>query len=155
MEQIIKTKYGMAKINNRGYYVISTRKEGNHMKLLHRLVFEDYHDCKLDKNDVIHHIDNNPLNNHPTNLICMSKKAHGIIHNNGKTHSDKTKINMSKDRNTTGYLNVFKKKDKTCKQGFLWCYQYYEDGKRKAIMSVSVEKLEAKVRNKGLLWKNL
>ena len=77
----IATKYGTATLSNRGYYRITSRKEGNKNKSLHRLVFEDYHNCTLDKNDIIHHIDGNPLNNHPTNLICMSKTAHNILHN--------------------------------------------------------------------------
>ena len=77
----IQTKYGTAIIGNRGYYRITSRKEGNKNKFLHRLVFEDYNDCTLDKNDVIHHIDGDVLNNHPANLICMSKKAHNKLHN--------------------------------------------------------------------------
>ena len=76
----MKTKFGNASINNKGYYVISSHKEGNYGKKLHRLVFEDYHNCKLDKNDVIHHIDFDKTNNHPTNLICVSKKAHSILY---------------------------------------------------------------------------
>lgn len=160
----MKTKYGNAGINKKdGHYQIKSRKEGNHGKYLHRLVFEDYHNCKLDKNDVIHHIDNDPLNNHPTNLICMSKKAHAILHRSGAIHSDETKQKISEaikgkpceSRNTTGYYNVVKHKSNTCKQGYYWKYQYYEDGKQKAISSVSLEKLEQKVKNKGLIWKKL
>lgn len=87
----MKTKYGTAKIDNKGYYRITSRKEGNNNKFLHRLVFEDYHNCKLDKNDVIHHIDNDPLNNHPSNLICMSRKAHQILHHKYKPKSKEHK----------------------------------------------------------------
>lgn len=191
MVRHMKTKYGNAKINNTGYYVItsSTKKE-NIGKSLHRLVFEDYHDCKLDKNDEIHHIDFDKLNNHPTNLTCMSKKAHRIIHNKNKILSDETKqklreINtgktlsdetknkiseshkdkplsdehkqsISKSTNTSGYLNVYKQKNKECKQGFVWCYRYHdENGKRKAISSVDINKLETKVKSKGLKWRKL
>lgn len=167
----MKTKYGNAEIYN-DYYVITSRKENNNGKYLHRLIFEDYHNCKLDENDVIHHIDNDPLNNHPTNLICMSRKAHTLIHHTDKIVSDeikqkiseshkgmkynnKDKINMSKSKNTSTYLNVSKNKDKRLKQGFIWRYQYYEDGKRKAIVSVSLDKLKSKVKAKGLKWKKL
>ena len=73
----------------------------------------------------------------------------------GKYHSDETKITMSKTKNTSGYLNVTKKKCKTCKQGFTWKYQYTENGKRKYIGAIDINKLEEKVKAKGLLWKKL
>lgn len=149
----IKTEYGNASIDNEGYYRITNGK--NTGKSLHRLVFEDYHDCTLDDNDVIHHIDNNPLNNHPSNLICMSRKAHLILHNKGKTYSDETMIKMSKSKNTSGYFRVSKLKCKKCKQGFTWAYWYMENGKHRVIQSTSIEKLEAKVKAKGLLWMKL
>lgn len=41
-DKIMKTKYGNAKIGNMGYYVITSYKEGNHRKLLHRLIWEDF-----------------------------------------------------------------------------------------------------------------
>lgn len=172
----MKTKYGTAKIGKNGYYVITSVKEGNNSAMLHRLVFEDYHDCKLDKNDVIHHIDGNPLNNHPTNLICMSRKAHNLLHNKWRQHSEETKRKMSENharywegktlseetkkkiseaQNTSGYFRVTKQKNKTYKQGFTWKYHYYEDGKQKAICSVSIKKLEEKVKEKGLKWEIL
>ena len=211
----MKTKYGTAKLQKNGYYVIKTTKEGNHGKLLHRLIFEDYHNCKLDKNDVIHHADFDKTNNHPSNLICMSKKAHTLLHHYGKQCSEETKRKMSENnarywkgktgekhtwygrqhsqetkkkiseshkgkpgtmkgkhhteetkqkiseyrsiyKNTTGYYHVTKKIDKTCKQGFLWDYQYRdENGKRKHISSVNIEKLEKKVKAKGLKWMKL
>ncbi len=75
----IHTKYGIATFYDR-YYRITSTKEGNNNKLLHRLIFEDYHNCTLDKKDSIHHIDYDTTNNHPTNLICMSKPAHHRLH---------------------------------------------------------------------------
>ena len=84
----IHTKYGTAKLNE-GYYQISSNKEGNQGKKLHRLIFEEYHKCTLDKNDIIHHIDGDKLNNHPANLICMSRKAHLKLHHTGKNHKGK------------------------------------------------------------------
>lgn len=83
----IKTEYGNASIDeSKGYYVITNGE--NTGKLLHRLVFEDYHNCTLDSNDVIHHADFDKLNNHPSNLICMSKKAHNILHKTGKIRGE-------------------------------------------------------------------
>ena len=143
----IKTKFGNAKLYDDGYYRITSTKEGNFSKLLHRLIFEDYHDCKLDENDIIHHADFDKSNNHPSNLICMSQKAHLILHNfrevnkgipkseehkkklseahKGKHHTDETKNKISESKNTTGYFRVIKIKDKKYKQGFYWRYQYY------------------------------
>ena len=68
--------------------------------------------------------------------------------NKGKTISEETKLRISKARNTTGYFRVDKAKDKSCKQGFLWRYTYYKNGKYKMISSVSLEKLEVKVKYK-------
>lgn len=150
MNKIIKTKYGNASITNRGYYVITSGK--NASKLLHRLVFEDYHNCKLDSNDVIHHIDFNPQNNHPTNLICMSKKAHLILHHKNKILSEKTKQKMNK-YNNSGFYHVSRIKPKNYKHRPSWRYYYYdENGKIKTISNISIKKLEKEVKSRGLKW---
>ena len=88
MSSVIKTKYGNAILND-GYYQISSTKEGNLGKKLHRLIFEEYHNCTLNETDIIHHIDGDKLNNHPANLICMSRKAHLKLHHTGKDHTGK------------------------------------------------------------------
>lgn len=153
----IKTKYGTANLHSDGYYVITSRKEGNHQKKLHRLVFEDYHNCKLDENDVIHHVDFDKTNNHATNLICMSKKAHTLLHNKDEDRLHEWAIKQSKTKsNKTNYFRVSKQKTPGCKQGFSWRYQYTdENGKRRAIWSVDIKKLEKKVKAKGLEWREL
>ena len=71
----------------------------------------------------------------------------------GKHHSKETKQKMSEVKNTSGYYRVHKKRDNNCKQGFTWKYQYTENGKRKYISSVDLNKLEKKVINKGLEWR--
>ena len=73
----------------------------------------------------------------------------------GKTHSEEFCRKQSETQNTTGYYRVSKHKNKTCKQGFIWMYRYYEKGKRKSIESVNIEKLEEKVKAKGLEWYKL
>lgn len=119
--------------------------------------------------------DFNPM--HEPQVIEKVKKNLPDIHgvNNpmyGKKHSDETKQKMSKikkgislskshkehlskAKNTSGYYNVCKKKGKTYKQGFTWSYQYCENGKRKCITSIDIDKLEKKVKEKGLKWKKL
>lgn len=76
--------------------------------------------------------------------------------NKGKIHSQKSKINMSQSRNSAGYYRVCKQQDKTCNQGFLWCYQYYNsNNKRQKIRAIDLKKLEQKVKDKGLPWYKL
>lgn len=71
----------------------------------------------------------------------------------GKKHTPEVKVKMSSFKNTTGYFHVSKAKTHKYKQGFYYRYQYCnDDGKRHAISSVSLEKLEQKVKDKGLPW---
>ena len=170
MREVLHTKWGTARIDKSSYYRITSYKEGNRGRFLHRLIFEDYHGCVLDENDVIHHIDGDTLNNHPTNLICMSKKAHQLLHHRGKKRSVKTinkmrerkigvpqtdecMLNNSKSKSTTGLFRVTKVKSRTTNQGFKWVYQYYnKDKKRKQISRVSLLKLKEAVLKKRLKW---
>ena len=73
----------------------------------------------------------------------------------GKKLSEETKKKMSEARNTTGFYRVFKHKDSTCKQGFIWSYQYSLGSKRKSITSVDLKTLEKKIKKEGLEWKIL
>jgi hypothetical protein len=75
----MKTKYGHAGIDSHGYYKITSRKEGNHNRFLHRLIWEDVNG-KVPNGYEIHHIDDNPLNNEISNLKCLSKFEHMSLH---------------------------------------------------------------------------
>lgn len=75
----------------------------------------------------------------------------------GKKASKKARQNMSKAQSktntTTGFYLVSKKKHSKYRQGFMWGYNYLDDdGKRKSIFSISLPKLEEKVKAKGLRW---
>lgn len=85
----------------------------------------------------------------------MGEARKGNEWNKGKTLSNEHKHNISKTSNTTGYLNVTKRKDERHKQGFIWLYRYTENGKRKGISSVDIEKLKENVKAKGLEWRKL
>lgn len=167
----IKTKFGTAKINKHGYYQITTRSEGNNNKYLHRLIYEDYHGVKLSKQDIIHHKDNNPLNNCILNLELMSRSDHNTIHKSGegcsfydkhfvgelngmygKKHSLESCKKMSKSKNSSGYFRVCKKRNNSLKQGFSYVYYYYEGKRRRELSSVNIEKLKEKVLANGLEW---
>ena len=210
MNRVINTIFGRAIINTQGYYQITSSKEGNHGKKLHRLIWEKSWG-KIPKGHHIHHIDGNPLNNCILNLIAIPGKMHHQLHmkgenhpNYGKHHSEETRrkigeaqkgekhhmwgkkgkdnpnygkkmsaesrrkiseartgmkmseeanISNSKARNATGYYRVYKHTRKEMKQGFTYVYSYYdENNHRKIISSVYINKLEDKVKAKGLKW---
>lgn len=67
--------------------------------------------------------------------------------------SDEVKKKISCATNTTGFFRVDKLKCSDCKNGFTYRYRYYDDdGKHRSIISVDLEKLEKKVKQKGLPW---
>lgn len=70
----------------------------------------------------------------------------------GKTRPEKTRIKISKTRNTTGFYCVRQEKRKDCKQGFIWRYIYRIDKKLKEISSINLLKLKNKVEAQGLPW---
>lgn len=184
MNKTLHTKWGTAKVSE-GYYRITSKKEGNHNKFLHRLIWEDFYNCKVPEGYVIHHRNHIKTDNCILNLQLMRNKDHCILHNPkgenhrnyGKTHSGESKMKMSEEKmghdvsgetkrkiseslsksnNTSGYFRVCKQKDKRCNHGWRWAYWYYdENGKRKNISSNDIDKLEAKVKAKGLKWKKL
>ena len=179
---VLHTPFGNAKIDVEGYYRITSGKEGNYNKRLHRLIYEKFWNVKLPKDIVIHHKDGNKTNNCILNLEALYNSEHSTLHrimNNpnksgdsfrGKHHSAESKrkislankglkydllsrINNSKSRNTSGFFRVTTQPCKTCKQGFSYAYKYYDDeGKRKSIVSTNIETLEEKVKNEGLVW---
>ena len=61
-------------------------------------------------------------------------------------------INRSKTSNKLGLFRVFISKNKSCKQGWDYCYNYVDNGKRKELHSVDIFKLRQKVLDKGLEW---
>ena len=75
--------------------------------------------------------------------------------NFGKPRSKQVREKISKTMNSTGFFCVSKKKSCRVKQGFIYSYSYFEDGKRKNITSIDIKKLEKKVKEKGLDWKKL
>ena len=145
------TKFGSCSLNQDGYFIISSRKEGNFGKYLHRLIYEEHYG-KIPKNIIIHHIDGNKQTNLIENLEALSFSKHQSIHRQGKKHNKHTLMKISKSKNTSGYFRVSKHKDKKTKQGFLWCYSWYEKGKRRNLTSLHLYKLKLKVLKKGLPW---
>lgn len=60
----------------RGYKFVFAEPE-------HRLIWEATHMCCLLPDAVVHHIDENPLNNHPDNLQGMTRAEHNRLHYDG------------------------------------------------------------------------
>lgn len=107
----VNTEYGTANLSH-GYLRITSYKEGNYGKAVHRLVFEDYYNYELDITDEVHHIDGNKLNNDPLNLVRMSKSDHTALHMTGRVLSEdsKKKIGDShKNKEATVIKNGFKR----------------------------------------------
>ena len=142
------TIFGRAKINAYGYYKITSRKEGNHGKLLHRLIFEKFHG-PIPENYVVHHKDGDKLNNCILNLELLTSEKHQQNHHLG---NEKIHRKISLAHNNTGYRNVSINRRDQYKQGFTYRYRYYDEGKHKAIYCVSLEGLKEKVLAKGLPW---
>lgn len=152
--ETLHTKFGTAQIGNTGYYYISTKDKGNQHKLLHRLIYEDFYGT-IPKDCIIHHKDNNCLNNCLMNLQILNRAKHIELHHTGSYHSNETCVKISKSLNSTGYFRVHKQKDSRIKQGFLWKYQYWVDGKQKSITRVNLDDLKEEVLKRGLKWEKI
>ena len=132
----IKTKYGNASINNKGYYTIGSTKEGNFSKLLHRLIYEDYHGVTLLKGTYIHHIDHNKLNNDISNLQPMTMADHTRLHHTGAKRSEETKRKIRENRRSYAGENHP-------------CYNTHHTPEAKRKMSESHKKL---IKEKSSRW---
>lgn len=167
MNEIITTKYGNAKTDIGGYYRITTRKEGNHGKMLHRLIWEDHYGKPVPDGYDIHHINLDKRDNRIQNLQCVEHNLHMRFHsrniseetrkkisekNKGRPCSKETRKRISKARNTSGIMNVYKEKRKDCKHGYLWRYRYYENGKQINIRRANLDDLEKEVKKRGQPW---
>ena len=159
MDKVLHTKWGTAKIDSSGYYRITSRKENNHHKLLHRLIYEDFWGVSIPPQIHIHHKDENILNNCILNLEAIGMSEHISQHKMGKNNPnygnkfslDESKL-KSKQTSSTNIFRVYKQKSKSCKQGFIWCYQYYEEGSKKSIRRTNLEDLKEEVINNNLEW---
>lgn len=170
MSETLHTKWGNARIQNNEYYRISSKKEGNNGKYLHKLIFEDFYGFEVPDSYVVHHKDGNMTNNCILNLQLLHEKEHLSLHNKGENNSmyglkgelsprfrkeftNESKSKMCKSHgNSTGFFRVSKCKSNSCNQGFTWVYRYYDGKHRRTLSSVNLYKLKDKVLAKGLDW---
>lgn len=90
------------------------------------------------KNTKDRHLDHNHETGDIRNIVCQSC-------------NHRKEDNKIRSDNTSGYKNICKYKDNGCKQGFIWEFQVYKDGRQKKIkQSVDIDKLVA-FRDKWLL----
>lgn len=159
----LNTKYGVARLDNDGYYWITSRKEGNHCKYLHRLIWEDFYGFEIPKGYHIHHKNSIKTDNCILNLQLLPEYEHYLTHNygenswwNGKNHSKETKLRMSKSKNTTGYYRVTKLNTNKYSQGFCWAYQYRDKSdKFRRIKAKTIDTLKKRVIDRNLEWVKL
>lgn len=98
MNKTLHTPWGTANISQDGYYRITTSKEGNLAKLLHRLIAADYFGDWINApNDYfeIHHIDGDKTNNCILNLEPLTPSDHHRLHAIGKHPSEEARKKMS------------------------------------------------------------
>lgn len=172
----IKTEFGKVMIHG-GYYTISSRKEGNHGKKLHRLIYEKYFG-PIPEGFVIHHRDGNKLNNNLDNLVMLHSIEHNRLHmlgeknhmygrhfnlseehknrisesHKGKIQTLQHNINSSRPRNISGIFRVHKFHDEKCRNKFRWRYSYSAKNKIHEIKRVNLCDLEREVKKRGLPW---
>ena len=127
-QQTIKTKYGNARINSSGYYMISSQKEGNFEKYLHRLIYEEHYG-EIPKNHFVHHKNENKLDNRIENLELISHAEHTRLHSIGnkywlgKKHTEEAKEKMRKSHTLHCHSLIKHGKDKYGKQKYGIRYQ--------------------------------
>ena len=160
------TKFGKAYVGNHGYYVVTSNEEGNHNKLLHRLIFEDFYG-KIPDGCHVHHKDNDKLNNCIMNLQLLTESEHHKHHggNYEYTIGDRKKMSdfklgKSNLNNSTGYYRVYKEKGSQYAQGFTYTYEVDSsrlDGKRSRskIRRVNLNDLEKEVKAAGYEWRKI
>ncbi|PWT70573.1 MAG: hypothetical protein C5B60_11900 [Chloroflexi bacterium] len=96
-----KAKNGEGHIDKAGYRYITTL---DHRKIAeHRIVMTKILGRALTRSEVVHHLDGNKLNNHPSNLQLMDRTAHSKQHRpsalfHSETHQECSECHQIKPR---------------------------------------------------------
>lgn len=159
----LETIFGKTYITPQGYHVLTHGKY--RFKKLHRVIFEDYFGGVIPENHVIHHIDKNKLNNNIDNLMMLHVKDHNTLHHKSKKGywlgkknkklsqkmMGENNQNYGKDmsgRNNSCFkelISIRKRRDNSCKQGFIYYSAFSIKGDKKYFCSVSLDTLKDKL----------
>lgn len=85
-QNIVKVDGLSYRMNSNGYLTNGKKEVQSFYKYIHRLLWEIYHDDIIPAGHVIHHIDEDKLNNTKGNLKMMEDSEHRILHATGKTN---------------------------------------------------------------------
>ncbi|HNX03586.1 MAG TPA: HNH endonuclease [Candidatus Cloacimonas sp.] len=83
-KQIISSKVNKGRLTISTGYLRRTKIKGVGGELLHREIMEKHLGRKLDKGEVVHHINGNRLDNRIENLKTMTLPEHISLHKKGK-----------------------------------------------------------------------
>ncbi|MBQ9024839.1 MAG: HNH endonuclease [Methanobrevibacter sp.] len=158
-QETFETEFGRCGFNKEGYMIIYCPDK---TRMYHRVVWSKHYG-KIPEGYHIHHIDKNKLNNNISNLQLICSSEHSKLHfsgennpNYGKKFNMNHKISLSKAKNETGFYRVSKEYSYNNRKGYRYRYIYVDDnGKRKEIKSVDINKLKEKVLAKNLEWIDL
>lgn len=164
MSKTLHTKFGNCSLNNVGHYRVTSRNEGNHGKLLHRLIWEDFYGCEVPKGFVIHHKNGDKLDNCILNLQLMRDKEHRSFHNTGKDNSNEnnpmwnknhkltTKLKISSRHTKTGIYRVNLRMSPRSKKGYRWYYEFRDENTKQTISATDLMSLKKRVLNNEWDW---
>lgn len=97
---------GGRKLNKKGYVLILKKgypgSERSGYILEHRYVMEQFLGRYLRKDEVVHHINGNKLDNRIENLQLMTNAEHTILHHRGSKRSLETRLKISEARLSRG-----------------------------------------------------
>ena len=110
----MKSKFGNVKLNSKGYFIVTSGKEGNNGKFLHRLIWEDFYGYEMPEGYVVHHKNGDSADNCILNLQLMRKKEHSRLHRLGKPLSNETQLKLREIfRNRKPYWQGKKRSEET------------------------------------------
>lgn len=76
----LRTKYGVALLNRKGYFYLPNGYGEGKPCNLHRKIYMDHIGRRIPKEYEVHHIDGNRLNNNIDNLVALHKDDHSLLH---------------------------------------------------------------------------